>query len=172
MDGREHVIVCGVDGSMAGDRALQWAVDEAARRGCRLRVVTAWTWDGVESMGASSSPAEAQARAQKVQEAALTRVMQTVENDSDLPELERLLLRETPSVALCTAALDAELMVLGSHGRGGVHEKLVGSTSQRAIHHASCPVVILPDPRHADRQLKHVRSRHRRVDAPYSTPMF
>lgn len=169
MDGREHVIVCGVDGSVAGDRALQWAVDEAARRGCRLRVVTAWTWDGVESMGAASSPASAQAHAREVQEAALTRAMAAVEN---APEVERLLPRKTPSEALCTAALDADLMVLGSHGHGGVHEKLVGSTSQRAIHHASCPVVILPDPRHADRQLKHAKARHRQVGSPYSTPMF
>ncbi len=73
---------------------------------------------------------------------------------------------------LCISALDAELLVLGSHGHGAVHDQLVGSTSMRAIHHASCPVVVLPDPRHAKRALKHAKGKRRGVEPPHVAPMF
>ena len=169
MEGREHIIVCGIDGSAASQRALAWAMDEAVRRGCRLRVVTAWAWDGVEAMGAPSSPAAAHSRARQMQDVAVSRALADTENP---PEVEQVLVRGLPSESLCTSAADAELMVLGSHGHGGVHDKLVGSTSQRTIHHASCPVVILPDPRHAERALKHAKGRRRAVDAPHVAPMF
>lgn len=169
MDEREHTIVCGVDGSAAAQRALEWAVDEAIRRDCKLRVVTAWSWDGVESLGAASSPSAALMHAQGIQDAALTQALASVESP---PEVERLFPRAVPSQALCTAALDAELMVLGSHGHGMVHEKLVGSTSERAIHHAPCPVVIVPDPRHVSRELKRRKSRRRVIEAPPASPMF
>lgn len=169
MDGREHVIVCGIDGSDGSRAALEWAIDEAVRRGCRLRVVTAWSWDGVEALGAESSPAAALEHAQAVQDAALAQALSAAE---DAPEIEQLTPRGAPSATLCTAALDAELMVLGSHGHGAVHDKLVGSTSQRAIHHASCPVVVVPDPRRVERELARTGRRRHGFEAPRVAPMF
>lgn len=169
MDGREHVIVCGVDGSVGSQRALEWAIDEAVRRDCRLRVVTAWSWDGVEAVGAASSPTAALTRAQEIQEAALSRVLAATKHS---PKLERVLTRGVPSRALCTAALDAELMVLGSQGHGFVHDKLVGSTSQHVIRHASCPVVLVPDPRHVEREVKRVTGKRPDEEAPSGSPMY
>jgi nucleotide-binding universal stress UspA family protein len=78
------------------------------------------------------------------------------------PEVERLCERGVPSEALCAAAADAELLVLGSHGHGAVHDKLVGSTSERAIHHAPCPVVVIPDPRHVEKNLEQAKVRRSR----------
>lgn len=169
MDAREHVIVCGVDGSNASQLALEWAIDEAIRRDCKLRAVTAWSWDGLEALEAPPSPAAARSHAQDIQEAALARASTAAEN---LPEIERLMSRGVPSQVLCAAALDAELMVLGSHGHGAVYDKLVGSTSQRAIHHASCPVVILPDPRHVEKELKRATAKRRPAEAPQATASF
>lgn len=159
MDGQERVIVCGVDGSAASQRALAWAIDEAVTRGCSLRAVTAWAWDGVEDLGAAPNAAEALSRAQAIQDKAVDSAIASVENTTDV---ERLLPRGVPSEALCHAAVDAELLVLGSHGHGQVHDKIVGSTSQRVIHHATCPVVVLPDPRHADRE----RSKRKGTEPP------
>lgn len=169
MDVPEAVIVCGVDGSDAGQRALEWAIDEAIRRNCTLRVVTAWWWDGVEVLGAASSPAAASLQAQETQDVAVDRALAASER---APEVERLVVRNTPSVAVTTAAVDAELLVLGSHGHGAAYDKLVGSTSQRAIHHASCPVVILPDPRQAEKKRKHAKAKRGGADVPHTTPMF
>lgn len=163
MDAREHIIVCGVDGSAASQRALEWAVAEARYRGCRLRAVTAWDWDGVEGMMAPTTSAEARSQSEIVQRRCLIAALDGVE---DPPEVERRLTRGRPSEVLCTAALDAELLVVGSHGHRTVHDALVGSTSQRAIRHAPCPVVVLPDPQRAEHEVKRSRRRHRGAMAP------
>jgi nucleotide-binding universal stress UspA family protein len=167
VEGREQVVVCGVDGSPGAQRALEWAVEEATRRGCVLRVVTAWTWDGVEAIGAPSSPAGALDRARHVQDSALARALGAVEAP---PEVERVLPRDVPSEALCTAAADAALVVLGSHGHGMVHDRFAGSTTQRVLHHAAVPVVVLPDPRRAEH--RHAKVRHPRSESPHVAPMF
>ena len=170
MDAREHIIVCGVDGSPASQRALEWAIAEARFRGCGLRVVTAWSWDGVEGLGTPGTPGDARASAEKVQRRALLAAAEGLESS---PEIERRLVQGRPSEVLCTAALDAELLVVGGQGHSAVREVMVGSTSQRVIRHASCPVVVLPDPQHLEHELKHARRHHRRgASAPPSAPMF
>jgi len=168
VDGRENIIVCGIDGSAAGQRALEWAVDEAIRRSCKLRVVTVWAWDGGEGI-AGPSPAAAHDHAKRAQDIAVSGVLAHTDNP---PEVEQLVVRGVASESLCVSALDAELMVLGSHGHGTMHDHLVGSTSMRAIHHAPCPVVILPDPRRAERALKHAKGKRRGVESPHVAPMF
>jgi len=168
MDARDGVMVCGIDGSAGGQRALQWAVDEAERRGCRLRVVTAWSWDGLESGSPISSPAEARRRATDVQNDSLNSVVgQRLEL-----AVERQVREGRPSEQLCEAALDADLIVLGSHGHGAFHDALVGSTSLHVIRHAPCPVVVLPDPRRADREHKRVEHRHHLARPQGVGPMF
>lgn len=170
MDAREHIIVCGVDGSPAAQRALEWAIAEARYRQCTLRVVTAWSWDGVEGLGAPGAPGDARAVAEKVQRQALLAATEGLETS---PVIDRRLVQGRPSEVLCTAALDAELLVVGGQGHTAVREVLVGSTSQRVIRHAACPVVVLPDPQHVAHELKHARRHHRRTAAaPPSAPMF
>ena len=170
MDARENVIVCAIDGSLAGQRALEWALDEARRRQCRLRTVSVWSWDGLETGNALRSPGEARHRAAEIMDQVLDEATSRLE---DPPEIERLVLEGRPSERLCTAALDAELLVLGSHGHGAFHDALIGSTSQHVIRHASCPVVVLPDPRHVEREQKRMQSRRRRRTTPESAgPMF
>jgi nucleotide-binding universal stress UspA family protein len=169
MDAPEHVIVCGIDGSPAGRRALDWALDEARRRNCRLRAISVWWWDGRESGTATSSPTEARNRAEAVLDRVLDEALATL---ADPPETERLVTEGRPSERLCFAALDAELLVLGSHGHGAIHGTLVGSTSQHVIRHATCPVVILPDPRHVQRELKRVRTGRRGVTSSGSGPTY
>ena len=169
MDSREGVIVCGVDGSPAGQRALRWALDEAQRRGCRLRALTAWSWDGLEAVAAASGPADARGHAERAQAKALAEAMGGMTNP---PQVEKQLVQASPSEALCTAGLDADLLVIGSHGHSPIHDVLVGSTSQRIIRHATCPVVVLPDPRHVEKERKHVERRHRFAEPPGAVPMF
>jgi nucleotide-binding universal stress UspA family protein len=168
MDVTERIVVCGVDGSPASQRALEWAVAEARYRGCRLRVVTAWDWDGVEGMMAPSSGAEARSQAEIVQRRCLMAALEGVE---DPPEVERRLFKGRPSEALCMAALDAELIVIGGRGHNTVHDMVVGSTSQRVIRHAPCAVVVLPDPRHVEHELRRTR-RQRHGAPPPTVPML
>jgi nucleotide-binding universal stress UspA family protein len=48
-----------------------------------------------------------------------------------------------PARALLEAAIGADLLVVGSRGRGGMKGLLLGSVSQQCIHHAPCPVVVV-----------------------------
>jgi nucleotide-binding universal stress UspA family protein len=59
-----------------------------------------------------------------------------------------------PAEALVALSADADLLVVGSRGRGGFTELLLGSVSHAAVLHASCPVVVVPSQRgeHGPRQ--------------------
>jgi nucleotide-binding universal stress UspA family protein len=168
MDVRENIIVCGVDGSPTSQRALAWAVAEAGFRGCRLRVVTAWSWDAAEALGVLGNAADAHSRAEMVQRRALEEALEDVEKP---PEVERRLVEGRPSEALCEAALEAEMLVLGSRGHTAVREVLIGSTSQRVVRHASCPVVLLPDAHHMEHERRHWR-RRRMSERPTAAPLL
>ena len=58
--------------------------------------------------------------------------------------IERKLLCDRAVAGLLAEAKGADLLVVGSRGRGGFSGLLLGSVSQEVAHHAPCPVVIVP----------------------------
>jgi nucleotide-binding universal stress UspA family protein len=52
-----------------------------------------------------------------------------------------------PAPILIRESQDAELLVVGSRGAGGFVRLMAGSVCTQAVHHARCPVVIIPGPR-------------------------
>jgi nucleotide-binding universal stress UspA family protein len=57
--------------------------------------------------------------------------------------IETRLLQGTAAAALIEESASADLLVVGARGRGALKAALLGSTSNHAIHHAHCPVVII-----------------------------
>jgi nucleotide-binding universal stress UspA family protein len=143
-------VVVGYDGSVPSRRALDWAADEAASRGSTLEVVLGWQVDDLPDGEAQAGGAEADPLAPWD---ALERTAQAVVDDAVASVRERVPTatgtaeRRSGSSALLRAAnrLDAaaDLIVVGSRGRGGFAGLVLGSTSDQVSRHASCAVVVV-----------------------------
>jgi nucleotide-binding universal stress UspA family protein len=160
-DGVVGAIVVGVDGSPESRSALQWAVEEARLRGASVRAIHVYDVPGVawgayaapEGAAATteqiselersqlSSAAESQARAKALVEHAVAELGDTGGVNVDVAALHG-----RPAPKLIEESKDADLLVVGSRGRGGFAELLLGSVSHQCAQHAVCPVVILPNP--------------------------
>jgi nucleotide-binding universal stress UspA family protein len=152
-------VVVGVDGSDESARALRWAVDEARLRSLQLEVVYAFDhqpeWvrfgpppalEGLALEGIERSQAQPGARSAEElanQHAdALVRSMVT-ESGADI-EVRRMIAEgHKPAPYLVERSRGAELLVVGSRGRGSVGSMLLGSVSTYCVHHAECPVVVV-----------------------------
>jgi nucleotide-binding universal stress UspA family protein len=136
------LIVVGVDGSACSHDALQFAVKEARLRGGRLHIVTAWSVPVMVYAGgytAGIDPATFQQDAEAVSAAALEAAHGL---DGDLV-VEAAVTNEQPAAALISAGEDADLLVVGSRGLGGLSRLLLGSVSEQVAHHAQCPLIII-----------------------------
>jgi nucleotide-binding universal stress UspA family protein len=138
-------ILVGVDGSGHSQRALEWAMKEAAVRHVPLSVLTVHPAIVGYYGGVVTSP----------QDLELTEKAQTAvkeEADKVLAELggphpESVTVRAVhgfPVEELINASKEADLVVLGSRGVGGFTRMLLGSTAGQVVQHSYCPVVILP----------------------------
>lgn len=141
-------IVVGIDGSQGARRALEWAVAEAKLRDAHLVVVHAWLEPAAVAVG---SAVTAGAVEPEIFEDAAERTVAEVLGAIDttgLPQgIESHVVASAPARALLDMAEDADLVVVGSRGRGGFTGLLLGSVSQQVAHHATCPVVIIPSHR-------------------------
>jgi nucleotide-binding universal stress UspA family protein len=140
-------IMVGVDGSEPARRALEWAVGEAAIRGRRVHAVYAVaapvTAAGFAASGAFLSP-ELSERAEAEAERLLEDVIASVEVPEGVVFAAEAVFDLQPSHALITQSSHADMLVVGSRGRGGFTGLLLGSVSQQCVQHARCPVVVIP----------------------------
>ena len=137
-------IVVGVDGSEESWRALRWAVDEARLRGARVVAVHAWLCPRV-GIGAHTVPPGYEELRRDAGETLEDAVRSVEATDPDVA-VERRVVEGIPADELIAAAEDtgAALLVLGSRGLGGLAGLLLGSVGRQCLHHALCPVVIVP----------------------------
>jgi nucleotide-binding universal stress UspA family protein len=133
-------VVVGVDGSPASEAAVAFAFEAASLRGVPLVAVHVWRdllvdptmaplldWDAVES---------------DEREVLAERLAGWTEKYPDVP-VRRLVVRDRPARALVEESGRAQLVVVGSRGRGGFQGLLLGSVSQALLHHAHCPVAVV-----------------------------
>jgi nucleotide-binding universal stress UspA family protein len=133
------LIVVGVDGSPAGDRALDWAVAEAVRSGATLNLVSAWLYPMAYGYAFTATVPEVEHQAQQIVGAAASHVRDVAPTLMVTTET----IEQSPGPALVAAAKDADLLVVGSRGLGGFEGLLLGSVSQYCSRHADCSVVVV-----------------------------
>ncbi|MEJ2854065.1 MULTISPECIES: universal stress protein [unclassified Saccharothrix] len=136
-------VVVGADGSPASSAALAFAFEHAASTGAELVALRTWSDVAVETgwlhgLSVDWDPIDAAERKLLEQQVAPHRAAH--------PDVEvRLVVaRDRPAHRLVAQSQDASLVVVGSRGRGGFRALLLGSTSQALIHHAACPVAVVP----------------------------
>jgi nucleotide-binding universal stress UspA family protein len=149
---RARLIVVGVDASDGANAALRWALEEARLRPTRLRAVHAWTLSYLRGEGYSYLVAplatvpyaglsdQRQAAAQVLERA----IARAGPHESGA-DIERHVNEGPAGEVLVEAASEADLLVVGSRGHGGFVGLLLGSVGQHCVHHAPCPVVVVPN---------------------------
>jgi nucleotide-binding universal stress UspA family protein len=166
-------IVVGVDASPQARTALAWAAAEARLRQAVLQVVHAYharepaapsffsSQHGLPGVpeDAAGEPSQRdltatlrdraqveeafRGRAEQLLDALLGELEETVSGI----EVQHMVVEDRhPAEALVELSADADLLVVGSRGRGGFTELLLGSVSHAAVLHAVCPVVVVPSP--------------------------
>lgn len=135
-------IVVGVDGSEPSARALAWAVDEGRRRRATVEAVHAWTYPPMTFVtGLVPPPTFAHDDLVAEARAALDEAVDALGARS--AGVARVLQEGTAARVLLDRAAGADLLVVGSRGRGGFSGLLLGSVSQQCAHHSPCPLVIV-----------------------------
>jgi nucleotide-binding universal stress UspA family protein len=141
----QHIVV-GVDGSDGAHHALAWAIGEAALHGADLHVVHAWAPPvPISEIGVMLNPIDPG----PYEEAAQHVLDEVVDGARDVAEarsvaLDARIVRGYPSTVLLGLLTDAQLLVVGSRGRGGLVGMVLGSVSQQCVHHARKPVAVVP----------------------------
>jgi nucleotide-binding universal stress UspA family protein len=141
-----HEIVVGVDGSGSSAAAVGYAFAEAAAHGARVRAVHAWRLPAHPT----EPPVQADPAADEVAGKAHEVLAEALAGWPDqYPNVEvvRTVAQGHPAKILIEASRGADLVVVGSRGRGGFHGLALGSVSHAMLHHGLCPVaVVRPTP--------------------------
>ncbi|MEU6561441.1 universal stress protein [Nocardia nova] len=133
MLGSERPVLVGYDDSPCSADALAIAITEARRRSVDLTVVHTW-----QRYGDYPSPAALQEEGTRLLDAALT-----VHEDPDEPvTVRRIVVEDRPVRRILAESANAQLVVVGSHGKGGFPGMTLGSTSQALMHSVECPIIV------------------------------
>ena len=132
-------IVVGIDGSPSSIAALGQAAVLARALPAEIEAVSVWQ----PYYGTVDLPLPLE-ELREAAEAALAEALSAV--DTEGIQMIELVEEGDPATVLLRLAERADMLVVGTRGRGGFAGLLLGSVSQRCTHHAPCPVLVTPDP--------------------------
>ncbi|MFH5822987.1 universal stress protein [Georgenia sp. AZ-5] len=139
-------VVAGTDGSPKAEAAVDWAAEEAARRGTGLHVLYAYPWLARARAWELAPPAEALDAGRGLVRDAAERVRSA---HGGLTVTTQVTVAD-PAFALVEASAGAAVVVIGAVGHGGLARSL-GSVAQKVAAHAHGPVIVFRDrPPHPD----------------------
>ncbi len=142
-------ITVGIDGSDASEPVLDRALLEAERIGLPLRVVHAWSTPtlsllaGKAMLAALPSSEDGERSASGLVADVIERAMSR-RVSGPLVTVSADVQQGDPGRVLCTRGRDAALLVVGASGHGRRSAALLGSVTSHVLHHASCPVMVVP----------------------------
>ena len=145
MDGTATVVV-GVDGSVESRAALQYAIEDAARRGGTVRVLAVFPpleyWAREWGVSAERVSAETEASLRDWTQAEVDALLRGRTELAAVP-LDVQAIPGRAARVLVEQSRAADLLVVGHRGRGGFASALLGSVALRCVLTAQCPVTIV-----------------------------
>lgn len=133
-------VVVGVDGSDLSSAAVTVAFEFAAFVDAPITAVHTWQWTSALRATSIGLP-EAETVQQQEQALLSERLAGTADLFPDV-SVRRIAEQGSAAQTLLRESADAQLIVVGSHGRGPILGAVLGSTSQNLLHHARCPVIV------------------------------
>ncbi|WP_062992191.1 universal stress protein [Nocardia anaemiae] len=131
-------VLVGIDGSENSVPAIELAFEEASRR--KVGLTALHTWSDASGMDLPHSGWEA---ARESEQTLLAENMAGYRDQYPDVPVTRILKLDRPVRALLEESANAQLLVVGSHGRGGFASMLLGSTSNALLHTVECPMIVV-----------------------------
>ena len=137
-------VVVGDDGSVPSRGAVVWAAKDAARRGVTLHVLQAWSMTSAPrpaSWTPGYVPALPDWEAAVVEKLGARCTDLLADTAGVVVEVHAV--HGRPAQALIEASRRADLVVVGTRGRGGFAGLVLGSVAEQVVRHAYCPVTVV-----------------------------
>ena len=142
---KKYGILVAVDGSTESDAAVGWTAREAVMRDAGVTlmhviapVIVGWP---ARYLQASFNESQEQNARQVIEQAQKT--LHTSLGDAEPPDVRTEVQRSAVAATLINASRNAQMVVVGSRGMGGIGRVVLGSVSSGLVHHAHCPVAIV-----------------------------
>ena len=132
-------IVVGTDGSPLSEHAVALAFEEAELSGAGLTALRTWLAPDID---VDALPPHEWEQAEKDEQARLTESLAVWRSRFPGVDVIEKALRGDPAATLVEESAGAQLLTVGSHGRGGFGGMVLGSVSHAVLHHAHCPVAV------------------------------
>ena len=140
---RDGPIVVGVDGG-ADQPAVQWALAEARREGCALRLIRVQSQPPGPRTGAATERSDVGESLDSAAEQHAALVAAVRDQAPDLL-VSGECRQGDPATVLVAESRRARLLVVGSRGRGTLSGMVLGSVGRRVLRDTTCPTAVVPD---------------------------
>lgn len=138
-------IVVGVDRSDHAVDALRFAIEEAGYRRCPLTVVEVWSQPYLgEDVGPGAAATLDEPARRRAEELLAAQVEKALDGAGAPADMTLTTCTGNPAEELMRLGEGADLLVVGARGHGGFRHLLTGSVATQLVHHAPCPVVVVP----------------------------
>ena len=141
-----HKILCPTDFSVSAEHAFNYALAIAARHGATVELLH--VTEG--SAYANEESLDGEAPGETYEDRVRAQLRQIADTANTAVSIDTKLVSGIPYVEILSRAtsLKADLIVIGTHGRTGMKQFLIGSVAEKVVRTSSCPVCTIRHPDH------------------------